>query len=89
MRRRRGPDVVTDQTLEEAMWMGRSIIYNVKCAMDDVTSAVLPTQAVDLGDQFEKHLAAAEGFLAQIRNSFEAYHAAYREPANEDKALAK
>ena len=76
MRRRRGADVVADQTLEELMWMGRSIIYNVKCAMDEVNAAVLPTHATDLGEKFEKHLAAAEQFLKDVRGSYEAYQAA-------------
>ena len=76
MRRRRGADVVADQTLEEVMWMGRSIMYNVKRAMDEVNGAVLPTQAADLGDKFETHLAAAEEFLKAIRESYEAYQAA-------------
>lgn len=76
MSRRRGADVVADQTLEELMWMGRSIIYNVKCAMDEVSAAVLPTQAADLGAKFETHLAAAEQFLNDIRDSYEVYQAA-------------
>ena len=88
MRRLRGGDVETDLTLEDAMWMGRSMIYSVKCAMDEVNASVLHTQAVDLGDMFEEHLVAAERFLKEIRESYETYRAAAHEPPDEDREVA-
>ena len=89
MRRLRGGDVTSDQTLEDAMWFGSIMISNVKDAMDDVKAAVLRAQAVDLGKNFEKHLTAAEAFLKDIRESYEAHKAASNAAGTEDREPAE